>query len=68
MTKQIIEDAKQAYGAWKESQPGSYVERALADSIVQDLVPAMIHAMEASPRPIGFAKNLETLELESENE
>lgn len=54
MSKQVIEDARAAYQAWKETQPGSYVERALADAIVRDIVPALIHAAERKPVPLGF--------------
>ena len=49
-----IRDAKDAYEAWKESPRGSYVERVLADSIVRDIVPALIHVAEFPPKPMGF--------------
>ena len=54
MSKQVLDDARAAYQAWKEAPQGSYVERALADSIVRDIVPALIHAAEKSPVPLGF--------------
>lgn len=54
MSKQVIDDARSAYSAWKESQAGSYVERVLADAIVRDILPALIHAAEHRPKPIGF--------------
>jgi hypothetical protein len=38
----VIDDAQSAYDSWREAPPGSYIERALADSIVRDLVPAML--------------------------
>lgn len=54
MSKQVLEDARSAYQAWRESSQGSYVERALADAIVRDIVPALIHVAEQKPMPIGF--------------
>lgn len=49
-----IRDAKEAFSAWKEAPVGSYVERALADAIVRDIVPALIHTAEFPPKPLGF--------------
>lgn len=55
MSKHVLEDARAAFKAWREAPSGSYVERALADAIVNDIVPALIHVAEASPQPLGFA-------------
>lgn len=60
MSKQVIDDARAAYSAWKESQQGSYVERVLADAIVRDILPALIHAAERKPIPIGFEYDTES--------
>jgi hypothetical protein len=49
-----IRDAKDAYEAWKESPRGSYLERTIADAIVRDLVPSLIHVAEFPPKPAGF--------------
>lgn len=54
MSSDVIRDAKDAFDAWKESPRGSYVERTLADAIVRDIVPALIHVAEYPPRPLGF--------------
>lgn len=52
----VINDAKNAFEAWKESPRGSYVERTLADAIVRDIVPALIHTAEYPPKPMGFGE------------
>lgn len=67
MSKQVIDDARSAYAAWKESQQGSYVERVLADAIVRDILPALIHAAERRPLPIGFEQT-EDIDLETDTE
>lgn len=59
MSKQVIEDARSAHKAWREAAPGSYVERALADAIARDILPALIHASERSPQPLGFTDEME---------
>lgn len=51
-----VRDAKEAFQAWKEAPVGSYVERALADAIVRDIVPALIHTAEYPPKPLGFSE------------
>lgn len=55
----IVDDAQAAYNAWKETQQGSYVERVLADAIVRDIVPALIHAATRRPLPIGYGTELD---------
>ena len=55
----IVDDAQAAYNAWKETQQGSYVERILADAIVRDIVPALIHAATRRPLPIGYGTDLD---------
>lgn len=67
MSKQVIDDARSAYSAWKESQQGSYVERVLADAIVRDILPALIHAAEHRPKPIGFEQT-EDIDLSTDTE
>lgn len=54
MSKQVLDDARAAYAAWKDTQQGSYVERVLADAIVREIVPALIHVAERGPVPTGF--------------
>jgi hypothetical protein len=54
MSKQVLDDARSAYMAWKETAQGSYLERTLADAIVRDIVPALIAAAERKPLPLGF--------------
>jgi hypothetical protein len=59
MSKSVIDDAQAAYNAWREAQQGSYLERVLADSIVRDIVPALIHAAERKPMPIGYGTDMD---------
>lgn len=66
MSKQIVDDARAAFAAWREAPSGSYVERILADGIVADIVPALIHAAERKPQPLGF--DLGKVDLESDTE
>jgi len=66
MSKNALEDAKAAYKAWREAQPGSYIESILADAIVRDVVPALIHIAERKPQPFGYAPA--GVELESQTE
>lgn len=66
MSKQVIDDARSAYSAWKESQAGSYVERVLADAIVRDILPALIHAAERRHIPMGFEQ--QDIDLETNTE
>lgn len=65
MAKNIIEDAKAAYNAWRESPPGSYVESALSEAIVRDIVPALIHLAEQEKQQFGYVMGVE---LESTTE
>jgi hypothetical protein len=67
MSKQVLEDARAAFAAWREAPSGSYVERVLADGIVADIVPALIHAAERRPIPIGFDTG-DNVELGSDTE
>lgn len=57
MSKKLIEDSEAAFEAWKDAPKNSYVERALADSIVSDLFPTMIHALKAKKNTTGFDKD-----------
>lgn len=50
----VLHDAKDAYESWKDAPRGSYLERTMADAIVRDLVPSLIHLVEYPPRPTGF--------------
>lgn len=59
----VVDDTVAAYTVWKEAAPGSYLERAMADMIVHDLVPVLIQAAQKRPVPLGFGS--ETSELES---
>lgn len=54
MSKQVLDDARAAYAAWKDTQQGSYVERVLADAIVREILPALIHVASRGPVPTGF--------------
>lgn len=54
MSRSTLDDARAAYSAWKETQQGSYLERVIADGIVRDLVPALIHMAERQPLSTGF--------------
>lgn len=62
----VVDDAAAAYSAWKETPSGSYLERTLADSIVRDLVPALIHAASRRPMPIGFGGDIAELGTDTE--
>ena len=59
MGKDVLEDAKAAYNAWREAQPGSYIESVLADAIVRDVVPALIYLAERKPQPFGYTAGVE---------
>lgn len=63
-----LEDARQAYKAWQEAPQGSYVERTMADSIVRDIVPALIHVAERKAQPIGFQGDAEVSAIATETE
>lgn len=65
MSKQVVEDAQDAYNAWKEAPQGSYVERILADSICRDILPALIHVAQRKPMPLGYSTE-QTLESDTE--
>ncbi|GAA5198568.1 hypothetical protein GCM10025773_11840 [Microbacterium jejuense] len=54
----LADDAESAYNAWRETNSGSYLERTLADAIVRDLVPALIHALRRRPVPLGFGSDV----------
>lgn len=56
MSKKLIEDADQAFEAWKDSPTGSYLERTLADSIVKDLFPSLLSALKNKQDKTGFEK------------
>jgi len=66
VSKKVIDDARAAYTAWKESSSGSYVERVLADSIVRDILPALIHVAERGPAPLGFETTSVDLETDTD--
>lgn len=57
MSKKLIEDGDQAYEAWKDAPRGSYLERALADSIVADLFPSILNALKNKQSKTGFEKD-----------
>lgn len=57
MSKKLIEDSETAFEAWKEAPRGSYVERAMADAIVADLFPTVLHALKAKKNTTGFDKD-----------
>lgn len=57
MSKKLIEDSDQAFEAWREAPKGSYVERAMADAIVADLFPTLVHALKAKKTSTGFDKD-----------
>jgi hypothetical protein len=67
VSKRVIDDARAAFAAWREAPSGSYVERVLADGIVNDIVPALIHAAERKPMPIGFDTR-DSVDLDTESE
>jgi hypothetical protein len=67
VSKQVVDDARTAYQSWKEATQGSYVERVLADAIVRDIVPALIHAAERKHIPLGF-EQFEGVDLETATE
>jgi hypothetical protein len=56
VSKKLIEDSETAFEAWKDAPRGSYVERAMADAIVADLFPAVLHALKAKKSTTGFDK------------
>ena len=58
VSKQVIEDAQDAYNAWREAQQGSYVARVLADSICRDILPALIVVAQRKPQPLGYSGEL----------
>ena len=55
MSKQVLDDAKSAYAAWKDAPSGSYLEGVLADGIARDILPALISVAERRPQPIGLS-------------
>lgn len=57
MSKKLIEDSETAFEAWKEAPRGSYIERTMADAIVADLFPTVLHALKAKKTPTGFDKD-----------
>lgn len=57
MSKKLIEDADQAFEAWKDAPQGSYLERTLADSIVKDLFPSLLNALKNKQDKTGFEKD-----------
>lgn len=57
MSKKLIEDSETAFEAWKDAPRGSYVERAMADAIVADLFPTLVHALKAKKSSTGFDKD-----------
>ena len=56
MSKKLIEDSEAAFEAWKEAPRGSYIERTMADAIVADLFPTVLHALKAKKNTTGFDK------------
>lgn len=59
MSKQVLDDARAAYQAWKEAPVGSYIEKVVADAILRDIVPSLILLAERGPIPFGFSENVE---------
>lgn len=57
MSKKLIEDSETALEAWRDAPRGSYVERAMADAIVADLFPTLVHALKTKKTPTGFDKD-----------
>ena len=57
MSKKLIEDSETAFEAWKEAPRGSYIERTMADAIVADLFPTVLHALKAKKNTTGFDKD-----------
>jgi hypothetical protein len=56
VSKQVLEDARAAYQAWKEAPVGSYIEKVVADAILRDIVPSLILLVERGPQPFGFSE------------
>lgn len=57
MTKRLIEDSEQVYQAWKDAPRGSYLESSLAETIVNDLFPSLLHQVRLGNPPTGFTKD-----------
>lgn len=57
MSKKLIEDAEEAFEAWREAPGGSYLEETLARSITRDLFPSLIHALKTKQSKTGFDKD-----------
>lgn len=50
----VIADAKEAFENWKDAPTGSYIERVLAQCIVRDIVPSLLHLAENGKPKTGF--------------
>lgn len=55
--KKLLDDAEEAYSAWREAKTGSYLERTIEQSIVADITPALIFLLKGGEGDgTGFQK------------
>lgn len=57
MSKKLIEDAEEIYSQWREAPSGSYLESTLADTMVTDLFPSLLHVAKRKVQKMGFSND-----------